>query len=198
MKTFIQVHPLHWDMFRNTKNFKEKLDNLTGAIRIAGTFNSNLIFEDRYHIKLKTKATEKEFEDKVKDVISFVDYSIKSIKQLNSGTYKNIENEITEEFIRDLVMKVNHHLFTRWVSIIPFDSKWKSKEDNSGGFDSFKLIEFRKEFGKKGSKKRTVYLSKFNSYDELYNKMLVMCDRYYSEVPRNIEKVLNKDNSVWA
>ena len=193
MKTDVNMHPLHWDMFRKTKSYKEDRKNLTGNVRIVAYYNSNLIFEDRYPVAISRKSTEADFNNKVDELYKDFLYALDTIKRLNRGKYKDIDKDdiLSKEDIRDMVFKTNYEFRTRWINIFPFDRNWHSDSDNSGGNNSVKLIVYQKEFDNRGLKLLDIYLDKSDSFESLKKKVETVFNRWEAELPSDFDKVMN-------
>lgn len=186
----IGIKALDWDYLNN--DFKKGSDTLfTGNVKFVayktndsfgGYDTDDLVYDDRYAIKLSRKATKEDFFEKLESLKSFYHSSIKSLQNMYHSSYKVDDEEIaSDEDLSNLLQKVNQ-LYIRWPSLLAIDSNWKDKE-NPCYTGIFLLTIFEKSKigiynGNIAKVKIKFNFNEFDSYKDFSDKIDVMCDRW--------------------
>jgi hypothetical protein len=186
----IGLKALDWD-YLNTSFKKGSDTNFTGNVKFVaylvdesgfGYDTKDLVYDNRYSIKLSKKATKEDFLQKLKDLKSFYMSSLESLQKINHSSYKVNKEEIaSDEELSDLLVEANQ-LYIRWPSLLAIDSNWKDKQ-NPCYTGNFLLTIFEKSRigiydGNIVKVKIKFNFDEFDTYQDFSDKIDVMCDRW--------------------
>lgn len=187
----IDLKVLDWDYLN--PSFKKDSDTLfTGDIKFVaylcdadgfGYDTKDLVYEDRYSIKLKNKATKTDFIKKLDELKSFYKSSLESLQNMNNSSYKVDKEEIvSDEKLSEMIQMVNK-LYFRWPSLFAVNSNFMNKDKKPVYKGKFILSIYEKsKIGLYNGNIKKVQIAfrekEFNTYQEFSDKLDTICDRW--------------------
>ena len=183
----ISVVPLDWDYLND--NTEEEI-NYTGNVKFLARRedNGDIVYDDRYSIKLSRKATKEEYLKKIKDLHDFLSNSLESLQNLYHSSYKindssDLELDSSGKIIAfeekvsvDLIEEVNQHVYSRWPSL--FATKYNDEFTGSVSLFIWENSNIDLYEGKKEKARIKFFEKDFDNFNEFSKKMNTMCYRW--------------------
>jgi len=181
---------LDWD-YLNTSLKKPSEILYTGNVKFVayisqefGYDTKDLVYDDRYSVKLPSKVTKEDFLKEVESLKRFYKSSVDCLQRINHGSYKVDKDELItqDKVFVEIVAKINQ-LYTRWPSMLAITSNFMNKDEDPKYTGSFLLSIYEKSKiglyqGSVEKVKIKFNKNEFKNYEEFSEKMDVMCDRW--------------------